>query len=714
MKSKLMKKIICALLLIMTLISFGSNNFVSAITSAYIQKIGDADHHLKHNGSYVQISVVGHYQNGVFYPAYCLNVNLAGAETGPYDVAINQALNNDAVWRVLVNAFPYKSAAEMGLQNDFDAFAVTKMAVYCVIGQSDVNSFSADPSDGTGQAMLSILHNLVNIGFNGSGSPSTGTLSATKVGELTEAGNYWYQTYRADSSIGLANYTVTNIAGFPEGTYVANTSGGAQNTFGQGEEFRLMIPKSGFGSDINGNIYITGKCKVYPILYGESRDPSKQDYIVTTDPYGDDSTVIGLNIKTNTAKIQINKTDDYTHLPIEGVTFELSKSDGTVIGTATTNKEGIIVFEHLYQGTYILRETATNEKYILRVDDLETTTEFNKTTTMNIENEHKKGNLRVYKVDKDNNKVDLGNVEFDLYSEEFGEVIGTYHTSVDGEIYIEGLRIGNYSLIEKKTNRWYNLAEDTDIVVEWDLTTDTTIENELKKGQIKIIKVDSENNEIKLQGVTFEVYDEDGNLLETLVTDENGETLTNKYAVRDFEKLYVKETSTLQNYVLNDQVQEIVIEANQITTMKFENDKIKGTIKILKVSNGNNELLNIPDGTPLAGAKFEIKDSNGNVVGVYETDATGTITLENQLYGEYTIREIEAPDGFVLDTESQTAFIKENGQTIELTFKNSPKLPKTGNDFYFFNFISSLMVAFFSIVVITTKIVKRKEVKKYE
>ena len=70
------------------------------------------------------------------------------------------------------------------------------------------------------------------------------------------------------------------------------------------------------------------------------------------------------------------------------------------------------------------------------------------------------------KVDKDYNKIVLGDVLFDLYSEEFDKVVGSYRTNVNGEIYIENLRIGNYSLIEKETNRWYNLAEDTDVVVE--------------------------------------------------------------------------------------------------------------------------------------------------------------------------------------------------------------------------------------------------------
>lgn len=869
MKNKYIKKILGILLVMITLLSFTSNTFVSAVSinNAYIQKIGDAPHHLKYNGRYVQISVVGHNTNGVFYPAYCLNHSLTGAEGGAYNVTINQIYNNDAVWRVVTNGFPYKTAAQMGLQTDFDAFAVTKMAVYCILGQSDLNAFSADANDGTAQAMLGKLHELVNIGVNGQGTQAQGTLSANKVGELTEEGNYYSQRFSCNSGVGLANYTVTNIAGFPSGSFVANLNGNAQNTFGQGEQFKLMIPKSGFVSDINGNIYLTGKCAVYPIFYGESGNSATQDYVVTYDPYGDDSTVTNLNIKTNTAKIQINKTDDYTNQPIEGVTFELTKSDGTKIGTATTNKQGIAIFDKLYQGSYVAREIETNKKYILNTNDFNTNTEFNKTATLNIENEHKKGNLKVYKVDKDYNKIVLGHVEFDLYSEEFGRVIGTYRTDENGEIYIENLRIGNYSLIEKETNKWYNLAEDTDVIVEWNETTDSTIENELMKGQIKIVKIDTDNKEVKIPGVTFELYNENHELLETLVTDENGEAITKRYAVRDFEKLFLKETKTLDNYVLNSEEKEIVLEANQINTVTFENEKKKGqieivkvdkdnnevklkdvtfevydekgniadtlitdengkavtkrlpidetytvketitnekyvlndepvkvtleqdkiksmtfenekkkgqieivkvdkdnhevklegvtfeildsngnvvdtiitnnegkatskrlsiydeytireketrkeyilseetqkvvleeneiksltfenkmkrgSIKIIKISNGENKTLNIADGMPLVGAKFILSNNNGDVIGIYETDETGTIQIDNVPYGNYSITEYEAPEGYIKDTEVQNISITEDGQVVEITFTNSPilpELPKTGYD----------------------------------
>src|SRR5699024_2502179 len=111
--------------------------------------------------------------------------------------------------------------------------------------------------------------------------------------------------------------------------------------------------------------------------------------------------------------------DDETSQPIAGVKFSLKREDGTIVGTATTNEQGVATFDKLYQGNYKLVEVETNPKYILNDMEFGVPVEYNKTSEVNVENEHKKGNIKVYKVDKDNNRVVLGNVEFDLFSHEF-------------------------------------------------------------------------------------------------------------------------------------------------------------------------------------------------------------------------------------------------------------------------------------------------------
>ena len=373
-----------------------------------------------------------------------------------------------------------------------------------------------------------------------------------------------------------------------------------------------------------------------------------------------------MSIKTNTGKIKIIKNDAETNLPIAGVTFQLRKKDGTVVANATTNEKGEATFPNLYQGNYVLKEISTNDNYILNESEFDVNVEYNGTTNKTITNEHKRGDIKVFKVDKDNNKIGLGNVEFQLYSEEFQRVIGTYRTDVNGEIKIDNLRTGNYKLIETNTNKWYNLAEDTTVKVEWNNVTNATVENELKKGQIKVIKIDKDNNEVKLEGVEFEVLNENGDVLEKIITDENGEALTSRYPIRDFEKLKLRETKTLENYVLSDEEQTITLKENQITNTTFQNEKKKGQIKVIKVDLDNNE-IKIPN------VEFKVYDESGNVVDTLITDNNGeAVSKRLPIDQNYKVQETKTGELYVLNDEAQTVTLEQDKIT-DMIFTNEKR-----------------------------------------
>lgn len=139
----------------MILVNISNKCFAININSAEIVKVGETEKHLKYYredrgySTYVVCSIVGFYENNVFHPAYCMNKELPGAESGNYLVNINEVLNNPKVWRVVSNGYPYKTPQQMGLDNDYDAFAVTKFAIYCVLGESNLDYYSADDSDRT-------------------------------------------------------------------------------------------------------------------------------------------------------------------------------------------------------------------------------------------------------------------------------------------------------------------------------------------------------------------------------------------------------------------------------------------------------------------------------------------------------------------------------------------------------------------------------------
>lgn len=236
-----------------------------------------------------------------------------------------------------------------------------------------------------------------------------------------------------------------------------------------------------------------------------------------------------------------------------------------------------------------------------------------------------------------------------------------------GEINIKGIRTGNYSLIEKNTGKWYNLAEDTEIKVEWNETTSVTIENELKKGRIRVIKVDEENNQIKLQGVKFEVLDQEKKVLETITTDEKGEAVTKRYPIRDYEKLYLKEVETNEFYKLNDELIEVELEANQIKKIIVGNEKKKGQIEVIKIDKDNKEVV-IPNVT------FEVYDEKGKIVDTMITDENGkSVSKLLPIDQEYTIKETKIENEIYKLTEETQKIILKEDKITSITFENEKR-----------------------------------------
>ena len=668
-KNKIIATILLTIVIMTNILPAGVSLAANIGDSIGLTSIGSVPYHLRSasvNGNYVITHLAGYYDNGNFYPAYCLNVDKPGVDNGnDYSVTLIEILSDqetyNKVWRTVVAGYPYNSPESLGVSDWRYAYQATKMAVYCALGQADVNDFFA--SDSTGQQIVDLIHRLVNEGQNGTSTYRTPVANIDKSGNMVLEGDYYIQNYTVSSNVEINGYNVA-IANFPEGTLLTNTVGGGQNAFGTGETFQVRIPKNTVETqDINGVIRVDVNSKSYAVFYATSYNPSLQDYAITGDPISLTSTTANLTLKANTASIKIHKVDSETNEEIEDTIYELTKEDGTVIGRGTTDGEGNLTFYELYQGNYVLKEVKSNDDYIISQESIDIRATYNKVTEVELENEHKKGNLKVYKVDKDNNKVALGNVEFDLYSEEFQKVIGTYTTDVNGEIYVENLRTGDYKWIEKTTNKWYNLAGDTEITVEWDTTKESIIENELKKGQIRVIKVDQDNNEIKLKGVKFNVLDENNDVLETIITNDEGEAVTSEYTVRDFEKLTLQEVETLENYKLTEEPQTIELEANEIVDVVFQNEKKKGQIKVIKIDEDNNEVR-------LEGVEFTIYDESGNEVGTLVTDENGKAVSERlPIDQEYTVQEKKTLENYVLTEEPQTVILEQD-QITDLTFTN--------------------------------------------
>ena len=612
-------------------------------------------------------------EGGNKYPAYCIKHGVHGVdEEGPYTVNISKLLSDDRIWRVITNGYPYKTPAQIGVATADDAYVATKHAINSVLLNRDVKTYYHGAND-KGKKVVDAIYNLTQIGRNGKQSMPEADLKVSKAKGMTSYNDtYYYIEYKVSADVDIGSYKMSSIAGFPTGSYVANSKGEKTTSFQGNQNARVMIPKNKVTTDFTGTVKVEAKCKTYPIFFGDAPKSTVQDYAITYDAYGDFEASGKFEEKVDTGKIKVIKQDEESSKPIEGVTYRLSKKDGTVIGNKKTNHKGEVEFGSLYPGEYILQETNTTQHYILDTTQHTMKVEYDAAIVKTLTNKHKKGNLKIVKVDKDNNDITLGGIEFDLLDED-KNIVKHLKTDADGEAVIENINTGNYTLKETKTKREYKLCVDKNITVKWNETTDLTIENEKKKGQVSVYKVDAEDHKVALQGVEFALLDKKHKVIDTLVTDQRGYAISKVFPIGEY---YLQETKTNKKYVLNDQLVSVEIKEDDITSMQFENYKKKGKIKILKTSSDDSPMVAIKKGDGLKNVSFNIYDMDDHLVETVKTNEKGEAISKDLEIGKYKIKETSTMRHYLLNQEEYMVTISNDGDIKTVNIQNEPEMPR--------------------------------------
>lgn len=611
----------------------------------------------------IQCHYIAYTHDGKKYPAYCIKHGVDGVdEAGSYTVKISELLSDEKIWRTIINGYPYKTPEQLGVETADDAYVATKQAVNSVMLNRDVKKFYRGKNN-KGKKIVDAIYNISQIGKYGTQKMQDANLKITKEKNLTKYNDDWYyQEYSITSDVAISEYVVDSISNFPEGSYISDLQGNGKWQFTAGEKFRIMMKKENIKTDFTGSVHIKGKCKTYPIFFGEAPNSKVQDYAITYDAYGDFEANQKSLETTNNASIQVIKKDEETSHPVKNVKYQLTSSDGKVVDLKTTNEEGKINFEKLYPGKYLLQEVKENDDYIIDNTKYEIQIGYNETITKTLTNKHKKGNLKIIKVDKDDNDITLGGIEFDLINEN-KEVVVHLTTNADGEAYIENINTGNYILKETKTKKEYNLCVDEDIVVKWNETSKLIIENEKKKGQIQVIKEDADYHQIKLEGVEFEVLDKNNRIIEKITTNKNGEAITSKLPIGEY-KIREISLGNNTNYLLTNEMHIIKVENDKVSSIILKNEHQKGNLKILKVDKDNTNI-------PIANVKFEVTDKDGFKY-YATTNENGIAQIDNIRTGKIKIKEIETRKEYVLMQEEKTLEIKYK-KTSEIMLENEKK-----------------------------------------
>jgi len=370
----------------------------------------------------------------------------------------------------------------------------------------------------------------------------------------------------------------------------------------------------------------------------------------------------------------IVKKDAVTGAPISDVEFLVTDSDGSVIGTSNgryvTDSAGTIRIDGLTPGmTVIAKEVRAKDGYIL--DDTPQSIKIKRNSVMTLEFRNQpKGGVLVKKVDSVTNEP-ISDVEF-LVTDSAGSLIGNangkFVTDSAGTFTIMDVAPGTTLIIKESRTRDGYLLDDTPQTVKVKSNDIVTVEfRNQPLGGLRIVKLDSITHK-PLEGVEFKVTYADG----SFVPDKNGQISSNGIYRTDkngevlisglIGTFVVTETKTLSGYIIdeNTRSQTVVINPNDLQTLTFYNAP-SGGLQIIKSDEDTGERI--------GNVKFEIRKMNGEIIGTYTTDSDGVIYLPEAESGWYTVTELEAASGYLLDTTPHRIEVKD-GRTATLEIAN--------------------------------------------
>lgn len=270
-------------------------------------------------------------------------------------------------------------------------------------------------------------------------------------------------------------------------------------------------------------------------------------------------------------------------------------------------------------------------------------------------------------------KIPLSNVQFEVYADEditnirgttlykFGDYVTKISTDKNGIAESIVLPLGRYKIIEIFHSNDYVDNKFEEII---DLNHNNILDvyNYLKKGNLKIVKTSRETG-IGLMGSIIELYSKKGDLIYEGSTDENGEIYLPDLQYGSY---YILEKVAPSGYLLSSEKYDFTISdmANEII-VNISDDPIKGTLKLIKSDNANS--------LPIADVEIGLYKENGEKIGTFKTDDSGTIEISDLSYGKYYYKELSAPIDYLLDDDNHYFEITFSGQTVEAKLENRKK-----------------------------------------
>lgn len=429
--------------------------------------------------------------------------------------------------------------------------------------------------------------------------------------------------------------------------------------------------KDGTGDDDELLLYYPYGSEAYQkLIYSAYYDPVSMAFSGSITPLGD---------------MKLVKTSEDG--VVAGINFTVTGANG-FSKTVTTNANGEIDISVLVPGTYTITEEKI-DRYVPNQSQTITVSS-GKTSSISFYNILKKFRVTVTKQDYEKGHAQgdakLGGAVYGLYKGD--ELVAQYTTDSNGSFTTDYYVCGtDWTIKEISPSEGYLLndtvyrvgADPRDYNIEYNTAPDMTVMEQVIKGKISIIK-HTDNGDTKIEtpekGAEFQVYlksvgsfvNADKDERDTIVCDEDGFASTKLlpygvYTVHQTKGWAGRELITDFDVFINKDGK----------TYKFliNNKNFESYLKVVKLDKETGKQI------VYEGAAFEIYDSDNHRVTMQYTYPQVTsihtfytnkegylITPEKLPYGDYTLKEVQAPYGYVLDdTPIPFSISQENSST---------------------------------------------------
>lgn len=393
----------------------------------------------------------------------------------------------------------------------------------------------------------------------------------------------------------------------------------------------------------------------------------------------DDIVKAEMTNKKKSGSIKVTKTTT-GNLNIEGIKFfatGISDTNKDLKFEATTNENGVAMFDKLVIGKYVITEDgSTVPAAYLVADEQEVTVEYNETAEVKVTNEEKTGSIKVQKRTEGQKNVEGITFYLKGTSDSGREINIPATTDKDGVAVFENVPIGTYSIIEDEETVPYGylVADEKEVKVEYAQTIDATILNNEQTGSITVHK--TTEGQKNIEGIKFYLRgtSDTGREIDIpAITDENGVAVFENVPVGTYKIIEDKETVPY-GYLVADE-KEVKVEYAQTIDENILNNEQTGTVQVHKKTDGM---------TNIEGIRFilsGVSDTGREIRIEAVTDKDGLAKFEGVPVGTYTITEdgSTVPYGYLVADSKQVTVTY--AQTVDADMFNEkvPDTPNTGS-----------------------------------